>query len=384
MKNRILFIAVILLSSITGSALAETADVRINNPRVEGGYYKFELQIKRTDAWDVGLDDGGLGDCDWYFAYNSAAFGSNVPSYENLNSTIATNNADGNVDYVFIVQKTGGELQIKCSLQDGDAGEGSTADDLFDPTLNTWITLLTVTWQIDNTGESSGITWNQVNTGMQDGDNDEVTVGSYEGNGDISLPVQMSDITAVFVEGQGVTLTWQTASEVNTLGFYVLRSREADGNYTRITNALIPGQGNSSSGAEYEFTDSEAESGIDYWYKIEEISTDGSSDFYGPILVPAQAMLPGDFALSQNYPNPFNPVTHFKYQLPRDCQVNIVVYSLLGQEVKVILQGKQSAGFYTADWDSRDAVGRAVPSGIYFLRMQADGITEIRKMTLMR
>ena len=66
MRRVILFILVIFLLPL--ELLSETMDVNISNPRVENDSFKFEIQIKRTDAWDVGFGKiGGLGNSDFYF-----------------------------------------------------------------------------------------------------------------------------------------------------------------------------------------------------------------------------------------------------------------------------------------------------------------------------
>lgn len=186
-KTIILMLVIVILPCLI---LAETADIRINNPRVEGGYYKFDLQIRRTGDWAHGLGSAGmLGQADWYFNFNTAAFGANSPTCENLNSTIITMNGTGGADYTFTVQINGGRLQVKCVLE-------STADEGYGPPLNTWANLLTVTWLFDDAGQNSGVTWDQVNTGLQDGDNEAITE-TYYGNGDISLSVIVEGVAEV-------------------------------------------------------------------------------------------------------------------------------------------------------------------------------------------
>ena len=218
------------------------------------------------------------------------------------------------------------------------------------------------------------VSWRD-NEGVEDVCNDK---------GEASLPVQMSDITATADREQGVILTWRTESEVDCAGFHVWRSEDEETEYERITTALIPGQGNSSTGHEYSYTDGNVEDGVMYWYKIEEVSTDGSSTFHGPINVVGVSPIPTEFSLSQNYPNPFNPETAFAYTLPEDSEVSIRIYDLLGKEVKKLVGENQQAGYYTAIWDGLDDEGRMASSGIYFICMQAGGFKEVRKMTLIR
>jgi len=89
--------------------------------------------------------------------------------------------------------------------------------------------------------------------------------------------------------------------------------------------------------------------------------------------------IPSDFELSQNYPNPFNPTTKINFSLPKDANVRLTVYNVLGQEVATLLQGYKSAGNYTVDFN---AAGLA--SGLYVYRLDAGNAAIVKKMTLLK
>ena len=89
--------------------------------------------------------------------------------------------------------------------------------------------------------------------------------------------------------------------------------------------------------------------------------------------------VPGEFALNQNYPNPFNPTTDIQFSLPVQSNVRLSVVNMLGQEVAVLADGNFSAGVYTASFDAA-----AMPSGLYFYRMDAGDFTSVRKMMLLK
>ena len=97
-----------------------------------------------------------------------------------------------------------------------------------------------------------------------------------------------------------------------------------------------------------------------------------------------QESRPQNFLLSQNYPNPFNPETEIKYALPQDCDVKLIIYNILGEKVKVLLNEHQIAGFKTVHWDGKDEKGNKVASGVYFYRLEADKFSEGRKMLLVK
>jgi len=89
--------------------------------------------------------------------------------------------------------------------------------------------------------------------------------------------------------------------------------------------------------------------------------------------------LPQHFAVSRNYPNPFNPSTTISYQLPRMAEVSLIIYNVLGQRVRTLVQGQKSTGYYQAVWDGRNDAGLTVGSGIYIYRFQAAATGESEK-----
>jgi hypothetical protein len=93
---------------------------------------------------------------------------------------------------------------------------------------------------------------------------------------------------------------------------------------------------------------------------------------------------PSGFALYQNQPNPFNPETKINYYLPKPCNVKLTIYNVLGQTVKTLQQGYQSAGLNTVTWDGRGKDGAQLSSGIYFYRLEADKFVQTKKMSLMK
>lgn len=85
------------------------------------------------------------------------------------------------------------------------------------------------------------------------------------------------------------------------------------------------------------------------------------------------------FRLFDNYPNPFNPSTVIKYHLPEVNFVSLKIYDVLGNEVKTLVNDKQSKGNYSVSFDGSD-----LPSGIYFYKLKTDNFTEVKKMILLK
>jgi len=96
------------------------------------------------------------------------------------------------------------------------------------------------------------------------------------------------------------------------------------------------------------------------------------------------ATVPVSFILKDNTPNPFNGITSISYILFTTIKSSIIIYSSLGQRVKVIDRGLQSPGFYTVTWDGTDDNGNFVASGLYFYRLKTSMGSATHKMLLVR
>ncbi len=93
---------------------------------------------------------------------------------------------------------------------------------------------------------------------------------------------------------------------------------------------------------------------------------------------------PEGFSLAQNYPNPFNPTTTISYRLPESRRVTLDIYNLTGQRVATLVDGVQSAGEHTIEWNSTDNAGNRVASGVYIYRLEAGDFIASKKMTLVK
>ena len=94
--------------------------------------------------------------------------------------------------------------------------------------------------------------------------------------------------------------------------------------------------------------------------------------------------VPFTFGLKQNYPNPFNPATTILYSLAKKADVKLIVYNVLGQNVKTLVNGEQEANEYEIIWNGDDNQGHAVASGIYFYKLVTNEFIATKKMMLMR
>jgi flagellar hook assembly protein FlgD len=83
-------------------------------------------------------------------------------------------------------------------------------------------------------------------------------------------------------------------------------------------------------------------------------------------------------------PNPFSISTELAYELPATGAIRVAVYDALGRAVAELARGAAPAGRHVVAWDGRDARGRRLPAGAYFIRIQHGARIESRKVLLAR
>ena len=95
-------------------------------------------------------------------------------------------------------------------------------------------------------------------------------------------------------------------------------------------------------------------------------------------------LLPDKYALQQNFPNPFNPRTTIYYELPKQELVQIIIFDLLGHQVKRLVDDFQGAGVNSIVWDTTNDHGQSVSAGIYIYQLQVGRFLQTRKMILLK
>jgi len=95
-------------------------------------------------------------------------------------------------------------------------------------------------------------------------------------------------------------------------------------------------------------------------------------------------IVPKEFILHQNYPNPFNPLTTVRYDLPEEGFINIIIYDMMGRVVKTLVNGSQTAGFKTIQWNATNDRNEPVSAGLYIYRLQAGEFRQTKKMVLVK
>jgi hypothetical protein len=189
-----------------------------------------------------------------------------------------------------------------------------------------------------------------------------------------TTPVELISFNADIV-GKNIQLNWITATEANSYGFSIERSRD-NSSFEEV--GFVNAAGNSSSIKNYKFVDKLTAFGK-YYYRLKQIDMNGTFEYSQEVEVSINN--PNDFSLSQNYPNPFNPTTRVKFSIPSKSYVRLNLYDVLGNQVGQILDGEIEAGVHEATISSNE-IGGPLSSGIYFLKLETENFQKSIKITL--
>jgi hypothetical protein len=123
--------------------------------------------------------------------------------------------------------------------------------------------------------------------------------------------------------------------------------------------------------------------GVSYWDDFtmnDVLSGVVSVDGKNPIV--DMSGIPTQVRLHRNYPNPFNPSTIISYDVPTAGSVKIEIFNILGQSVRTLVNTDQIPGTWKVEWNGTNDRGTVVPSGVYFVRFSASGVSLTGKMLL--
>jgi len=104
----------------------------------------------------------------------------------------------------------------------------------------------------------------------------------------------------------------------------------------------------------------------------------------GIVTAPDPDRATGSQRLLPNRPNPFASSTTIRFELAKEQAIRLALYDVVGRRIRLLAEGRSSAGMHTLRWDGRDQAGRGVAAGIYFVRLRTEGRSESRRILLMR
>lgn len=176
--------------------------------------------------------------------------------------------------------------------------------------------------------------------------------------------------------GEGNALHWGANLETDLAFYRLYRGTEA---------GFVPGPGNLvAEVADTGYVDV----GGACFYKLSAVDVNGNESGHAVVEIAGSSGVtpaaPGSLALGPAVPNPSGHGSLWQLALPRGTRVRAEIYDAAGRLVRRLAEGDRDAGTHRLGWDLRDAAGRRVSSGTYFLRVQADGRSLVGSVTVRR
>jgi len=354
---------VLLIAGIS-TVYSQTVDQNlaiVQNDGTVSGTFGIELQVKGTSLGP----NNTLGSATVDINYDNANL-----SY--VGATWSYGAAEG-----YITTATDNTTFIRLGVFGLLVTSGTGGIDILNGVYTTWVRL---DFTIDNTGGTPGlliqpgsneigIFSNHSNDPTGTISNQTLTAPSVD---DAPLPVELSTFTGK-QEGDKVSLSWQTKTEVDNYGFEV--ERKVNGKeWLKI--GFVAGNGNTNSPKDYSYVDKKPTGGSKFSYRLKQMDTDGKYEYTEAVEVEVK---PTKFELYQNYPNPFNPSTTISFALPEAGNVTLKVYNTLGEEEAILKEGQMEAGIHEIKFNAEE-----LSSGLYIYRLSTGKTTITKKMLFLK
>ncbi|NMB80757.1 MAG: T9SS type A sorting domain-containing protein [Ignavibacteria bacterium] len=167
---------------------------------------------------------------------------------------------------------------------------------------------------------------------------------------------------------------WRSPFNVSANDFVSLdatqatRPRKEDGSLPDITFM------NLASGSQF------IDAGVDVGLPFKGLAPDlGAFEYDGPSSIHDYDIIPTSVVLHQNYPNPFNPKTTISFSLPKEMEIKLEVFDLLGRSIKLLAEGKYHSGTHTLLFNAQ-----GISSGIYFYRLTTGQSSITKRLVLLK
>ena len=190
-------------------------------------------------------------------------------------------------------------------------------------------------------------------------------------------PSAPAQFTGQYMSGTS-HLHWLRNGETDLAGYHLYRG---------ISSSFTPGPSNQvASPPDTGYTDA---AGAAYYYKLSAIDIHGNESLYATLLpdgiagVPVGAPAP-KLALAVVSANPMSHEAILRFDLTRSGTARLAIYNAAGQQVRVVAKEEFAGGEWIRRWDGVEANGVNAPSGLYFVRLEAEGKALVRKLVLER
>ena len=210
--------------------------------------------------------------------------------------------------------------------------------------------------------------------------------------GDQPLPVELSHFTCQMKQDR-IDLVWRTESEIENVGFIILRANNFEGPFREIAsyryNDNLKGHFNTNMANEYSYTDLDILPDQTYWYILIDVDINGVQEAHGPQSAALEAdIVAGNMELAPAFPNPFNPSTTIRVRVAENlvgsAHGEIYIFNGLGQKVKTIFRGKLTAGNHDFTWNGESDSGTMVSSGMYLVVLESERVKSTQKLNFIK
>ncbi len=202
------------------------------------------------------------------------------------------------------------------------------------------------------------------------------------GEGDISLPVELSSFTAIQTSTNFAQINWTTQSESELLGYNIYRNETEMLTNSILLNSMLISPTNSSYSHDYTFIDEDVEYDQIYYYWLESLEIDNGSELFGPVSLilvnPENEIIepPLITVLKSSYPNPFNPSTTIEFDIMKNEIGILSIFNIKGQ---IIVSKKFTTGTHRVVWNAEK-----YGSGVYFYKLETADYLKINKMIMLK
>jgi hypothetical protein len=235
----------------------------------------------------------------------------------------------------------------------------------------------------EGTGSFTKLTTTLDDKGDDDPSNDEL-YATVEGFSEFALasdseplPVEMAGFKAMTAKDDQVRLSWKTASEENNAGFEVQRKAGAKGSWAKVGFVESKADGGTTSEAHsYQFEDASPPYAADELeYRLRQVDLDGSTSLSESVAVQRTV---DQVELLGTFPNPTRTRATVRFAVPERQKVTLELYDVLGRRVRTLVNGEREGR------QSMQVDVSTLPSGVYFLRLKAEGQMKTQRMTVVK
>ena len=229
----------------------------------------------------------------------------------------------------------------------------------------------------DSTADDNGMTQFKVVASMDEG---HFHSPPYSGYSIDNIAPGVPTGLQLLANNTSITVTWDPSGDDDFQYFLLERS---------TNTGFTPDEMVAFEMVDTSYTDEAIDLGQEYFYRLAAFDHAGNKSDYTvamsvTLAIDPASLIPDVFALHQNYPNPFNPVTQIRYDLPEDSYVSIIIYDIMGRNIKSLVNTDQTAGYRSIHWNATNNLGEPVSAGMYIYMIQAGEFRQTKKMVLLK